>query len=528
MTAVDRGADAGEASVPEPIGGQNALPHLVFRPLLLIVGIAGTLLGARSGRYPWFGDELYFQSAGRRLSFGYVDQGPLVPLLARVFARIAPDSLVAQRLPVVCCAVATIWVCALTAREFGGGWSAQVTAALAYAATPFLVTSAASLCTFAFDALLSALLLWIMVRWTRIRQHRWLLAAALVAAVDLQVKLLLPVLGCGILLGAAIVGPRQLFRTPMAWAAAVLVAAAAAPGLWWQSRHGWPQVAMGPVIAAEQGAATGGATGLPVQEILLLGLPGTVLAIVGLWALLNCSSWRAYRFVVVAVLVQSAFVLFTVSRPYYLAGLFPVLIAAGAVRMVGRERPRWAEATGGALLAASVTFSGALVFVLPMAHSALREPVHDRADLSARIRLYGMDGGPELIAAVRSAAATLGLGERGRAVVITQNYWQAALLDQPSAELPPVYSPDRGFGYLGVPPESATTVLYVGAASAEPMLWRTFRTVEPLARLDDPLGFPGLTRNAVIWRCDDPRRPWARTWPGLRTLDLDPGLEDPR
>ncbi len=55
-------------------------------------------------------------------------------------------------------------------------------------------------------------------------------------------------------------------------------------------------------------------------------------------------------------------------------------------------------------------------------------------------------------------------------------------------------------------------------------LRRTFSTVEPLVRLDDPRGFPGIDAHVTIWRCAEPRDTWARLWPELTTDILDPGI----
>ncbi|MGH3239962.1 MAG: hypothetical protein ACRDNL_06250, partial [Spirillospora sp.] len=97
-----------------------------WRPVLLIAGALGVLLLAVSARYGYHRDELYFRVAGRHLAWGYPDQPPLVPLLARAIGAVFGDSLVALRVPSAVFAAAGVVVAGLTAREMGGGRRAQL------------------------------------------------------------------------------------------------------------------------------------------------------------------------------------------------------------------------------------------------------------------------------------------------------------------------------------------------------------------------------------------------------------------
>src|SRR5262249_58219928 len=101
-----------EARVTEVL---ESVPPLARGPVLAIAGGLGVLLLVTSGRYGSFGDELYFLAAGRRLDWGYADQPPLLPLLARAMDTAFPGSLAELRLPVVPLAVLGVVVGALLA-----------------------------------------------------------------------------------------------------------------------------------------------------------------------------------------------------------------------------------------------------------------------------------------------------------------------------------------------------------------------------------------------------------------------------
>src|SRR4051812_8777642 len=92
----------------------------------LVATLTGVLLLVVSGRYGYHRDELYFLQAGRHLSWGYPDQPPLVPFVARVVSAVAPGSLPALRLPSALIAAGGGLLCRVVAprprgRPRGGG-----------------------------------------------------------------------------------------------------------------------------------------------------------------------------------------------------------------------------------------------------------------------------------------------------------------------------------------------------------------------------------------------------------------------
>ncbi|WP_054813173.1 ArnT family glycosyltransferase [Nocardia arizonensis] len=492
--------------------------------IALIATVAGLFVLVRAPRYPFFGDELYFLAAGRRPALTYLDQGPFVPLLARLADSIAPNSLLVLRFPAVLAGVAAIVVTAAIAREFGGGKRAQVLAALAYATCPFFVSQTASLSTFAFDATLAATVLWLLVRWTRTRRDHLLAATAVVLMLDLQVKWSAPVLVFGIFVGIAAVGPRILLRAPALWWWTVAASATALPALLWQAGHGWPQLAMGAVIRDEQRAATGGGLGPAMQMPILAGLLGTVLGVWGCSAIVRDRVFRDHRWLVIALVVQLAFVFGTSTRPYFVAGFFPAIFAAGAVAAVAAVRSRVWSALAAAVAVAGAAIAIGTVLALPRPLSSLHTPSGDAHALYGRLRTYGTAGWPRLIDAVDTAYRGLDESDRRGAVLVTDSYWQAGALEQMRRpDWPAVYSPNRGFAEFGPPPDSDGVVIYVAPASRESTLRGVFGLVEPVVTLDDPLGFPGIDRHVVVWRCERPSQPWQAVWPELTRYELDNG-----
>jgi 4-amino-4-deoxy-L-arabinose transferase-like glycosyltransferase len=173
-------ADLGDP-VDEPL---EPMPRMVW----VIAVAVGVLLVACAARYGWHRYELYFREAGRHLAWGYVDQPPFTPFVARVADLVAPDNLVVLRLlPALAC-VATVVLGALIVRELGGSRRTQVAAAGTAASGGFVLGSGHLLSTATFDLTASMVVLWLVARLLRTGNPRWWVAIGTVTGAAIMNK----------------------------------------------------------------------------------------------------------------------------------------------------------------------------------------------------------------------------------------------------------------------------------------------------------------------------------------------------
>ena len=309
--------------------------------VLPIAGVVAVLHCAASvfGGY-WF-DEVYMLAIGRyHLDWGSADQPPMAPALAALTDAIAPGSLIALRLPAVLATAGAVVVAGLIARELGCDRRAQGFTAAAQATVLWTTLAGHWLTPYTLEPVQWLLLIWLLVRWVRLRDDRLLLALGVVAGVAALTKFQVLLLCLVLVVAVAAVGPRALLRRPLLWAGAGIAAALAAPTLVWQYTHDWPQLRMAPVVAGEAEALYGGRPGIAVQMIVFAGVAGVALMIYGLWLLFRRDELRDYRFLGVAFVVLYVLFLATAGRPYYVAGLYAPLAAAGCAGHAAAPRSR--------------------------------------------------------------------------------------------------------------------------------------------------------------------------------------------
>lgn len=417
--------------------------------------LTGALHLAVANRYDVFRDELYFIVCGRHPQFGYLDQPPLVPLLAAAGYALGAQTWI-LRLPAVLAAAALPWLAVAFVRLLGGRARAAWLAGVACAVAPMFLGLTATLNTTSFE-----LVAWTGVAYGLTRaivrdEPRALLWTGLGAGIAFEAKyalaLWLATLGVGLLATRE----RALLGRASLWVAAAIAVAIASPSVAWQAAHGFPflelihnagrkDVAVAPVAFA-------------INQILVLDPLLAPLWLAGLVGPFVVPSLARVRFVAIAACATIVAVVAAHGKDYYLAAIYPSLFVFGAVTVERAVRGRIAI---GAYLAASVAVSAVIA---PVALPILSPPVLARylvtMHLAPQAQEKGIAGAalPQLFADMlgwRAFAREVGTAydslppeTRARTSILVQNYGEAAALDVYGApyHLPPALAGQNQYG----------------------------------------------------------------------------------
>lgn len=462
------------------------------------------LLVATSAGYGFHRDEFYFVAIGGHPAFGYVDEPPLVPLFAHALDVLGGGSLVVLRLPSALAGAAIVLVTGLIAREFGAARGAQLLSAGCMAVSAVLAAVSHLMSTTTYDLLAWTVLSWLIVRALRDGGRSWLIAG-LAAGVGLEIKTLIVFLLFALAAGVLAAGPREVLRDRWLWIGAVLALALWLPNLIWQASNDWPQLQLSTAIArGDSGSSQPRWAFLPYQVLLISPLLAPVWILGGL-RLWRDASLRTWRCIPVAWGVLAVVFLATGGKPYYLAGLFPALLAAGAQPVLG-----WAcSRTRRRLLGTAVALSMAVSAVLFL-------PVVPKTDLrNTPVVGINYDAG-ETVGWSQFNATLARVYDRqpAKTIVLGANYGEAGSLLH-DTDLP-AYSGQNSMWDRGPPPPDTRAV--VAAGYAEHTLGRWFASVRRVATIDNRIDVDNDEQGGAIYVCRSPRYPWSVLWARIRHL----------
>jgi 4-amino-4-deoxy-L-arabinose transferase-like glycosyltransferase len=488
-------------------------PPYAVREVAVVVAVLELGLVLLAPYYGPHRDELYFVAAGQHLAWGYPDQPALTPLLARLADIVAPGNLLVLRIPATLAVVGVVLLSVQAARILGGRRASQVATAVVVGFSVIVLGLGHLLSTATFDMLLwTAVLVVVMQALADDRPRLWLLAGA-IAGIGLNNKHAMVFCLLGVLVGVATVEEtRPVLRTRWPWLGGLIALAMSVPNLVWQATHGWPVFALAADIADEYGGI-GGRLGLLLELLVMFSPLIAAVWILGIVRLFRRPDWVLLRPVAIAFLVVLGIFVVTGGKGYYLAGLVPVLIAAGLTSLVhkptGRRRLESATTRGLTIATAVLVASAAVAYpaVLPLL------PASTYADSV----WADMDGGqldtigwPEYAGQVAAVVQQLTEPERETVVIFTSNYGEAGALEWYDVGRP-VYSGHNGYQEWGPPPEDATPVIVVSPRN--PSRW--FRACEDRLKVSNEADADNEEAGVGIWVCAGPRGSWAAAWDDL-------------
>jgi hypothetical protein len=469
-----------------------------------------TLLAATSAQYGYHRDELYFLMLPP--GWGYVDQPPLTPLLARGAAALFSNTPTGVRVPAMICVAVGILLIALTARELGGGRGAQTLAAWGYgfAAVPMLAGHLMVTAT-VDNTLWAAVLLLVTCALLR-DEPRWWMLAGLVVGLSFYNKLLIVLLLISLLIGLVAMGPRSVLRSRGLWIGVGIAVVVGSPNLIYQITHHFPQLTMAGAISDK-----GSRLELIPFQFLEVGLPLLGITIAGFRGLLRRPEWQPLRAIPVAYLASVVITLIGGGQIYYPFGLLAYVFVAGTIPTVewinqAKTRARRVQTIGWVALNAVLTILIGLP-VLPVTvvgHSpviALNPTVGDEV------------GWPTYVRTVASVYASLPADQKAHSVIVTGNYGEAGSIVRYGSAygLPSVYSGQNELWYHGPPPAAATTVI---AWTEDPDRTESiFAGCRTGATMDNGVGVDNEEQGSAVLVCQVPADGWAATWPKLQHYD---------
>ena len=471
---------------------------------------------AVSARYGYVRDELYFLSAGRHLAFGYVDQPPLTPLLARLAAVAGQNTLVGLRVLPALALAALVVATATMSRMLGAGRTGQLLAALGAATCGEYLGAMHELTTTTPDFVFWAVTLLLVMRLLASQDPRWWVAIGACAGVASEAKWNIAFLAAALAAGFLATDARRLLRSRYLLAGCLIAAALAAPDLIWQAAHGWPSI---DVFRALQGQAGHNRAVYWAAQVLYTGPVLAPVWVTG--AIWSVRSQAARRFRPVGIACVLAIVLQFVlgGKAYYPGAAYTFLLAAGCVpveRWLAARRPLALRIRPAAVMAAAMLAGG--VIAAPVTLSVLPA----RALHPVPLQKINYDLGeeiawPKLVALVSREYHARPAAQRRQTTILTGNYGEAGAIERygPGLGLPRAYSGANNFWLWGPPPAADTAAIAVNIDPA--FLRREFRHVRLAATFWNGLGVSDDEQGAPVYVATGLRSAWAQAWPAFRS-----------
>jgi len=274
-------------------------------------------------------DEMLYFSLGQHPDFGYATVPPMIGWIAWLMQNVFGYSLFAVRLfPAMLSGVLVILTAAIT-KELGGTLYSGILAGIGILISGFVLRTFSLYMPVHIDVIFWTIIIYLLLRYINTSSGRFLIFLGIAAGLSALNKYLIGILFISLILVIPFTENRKIFLNRNFWFGVFGGIIVFLPNLIWQFVNGLPVINHMSELGRTQLAHVDRLAFLTDQ--IIMPSFASVLTIAGLIYLLTNKNAGKFRFLgIVSILV--ILILFILrGKSYYTIGVFPFLIAAGAV-----------------------------------------------------------------------------------------------------------------------------------------------------------------------------------------------------
>ena len=499
-----------------------------------------------NSNYGYFRDELYFIACGEHLAFGYPDHAPLVALVAKTNRVLFGDSLFALRLFPALAGAFKVFLTAVLVKEFGGKRFAAFLACLCVLCAPIYLAIDDLFSMNPFEPIFWMLCVYFAIKAIKGGSLRvskgaelefnksqaenssinWLFFG-IFAGLGLMNKHSMLFFGFSLIVGLLLTSTRKVFLDKYFWLGGVIALLIFLPNIIWQIQNNFATLELLQNVQKSGKNVVMSPLQFFVSQILGMFPTAFPVWLAGIWFFLADKNGRRFRFLGIAYLVLLALMIYLKAKDYYLAPVYPMLFAGGAVWLEQLiERISLLRVVKYALpiliFIPAILVAPTLLPILPIEtlvryeeKMGFKPPKSEVGHTSELQQIFSDQlGWQEMVEKVADVYNHLPPEDRAKAGIYAGNYGQAGAIDFYGAKygLPKAISPHQSY-FLWGPREYTGEVLILLGASKE-RAEKSCNSVEEKTEVN--FAYSESYEQYKIIICRNTKKPLPEIWQSLK------------
>lgn len=504
---------------------------LIFAAIKVAIEFVGNVIAQHSG-YGIFRDELYYIVCGRHLAWGYVDQAPMVAVQARIAETLFGfHNLAVFRLISALAGGAKLLLTGLLAWSLDGKRMAQVLAMIAVLIAPVYLGIDSFLSMNSFEPVFWMGCVLALILMVRGASPRWWIAFGISGGLGILNKPSIVFFLAALLVALLLAPQRRLLWSRWTLAAVALIVLISLPYGLWQIHHHFPTLEwLNNVKHSHKNVKLGPLAFLGAQLMMLHPI-NIFLLLPGLIWLFVARAARGFRWIGIMYIVLLAIMIHLYAKDYYVAPVYPVLFAAGALawqtafsqsRKTAWLLPTWCVVL---VILGAITLPMAIPVMPPNTWIRYTKAMHltsgvtnsETAATGPLPQFYAdRFGWQQMVEQVATVYDSLTPAERAQTAIFGSNYGEAGAVDVLGAKygLPHAISGHQNYYFWGPRGYTGQIVIVIDSDDSLTRLQEQFQSAVVATHTYNPFAMP--YENRSIFLCRGLKEPLSDLWPSTK------------